>query len=77
MLRSILNYFIPRSMTWWVGAASVATGTAQIIAPDTTALGQVGEVISMLNGGGAAPTPSTLIVLGLGLIGLRRKLEQK
>ncbi len=76
MLQSILKSVLPRSLTWWAGAASVATGAGQIIAPDATALGQVGEIISMLNGAGSAPTPATLIVLGLGLIGLRRKLEQ-
>ncbi len=77
MLQSILKYVLPRSLTWWAGAASLATGAGQIIAPDATALGQVGEIISMLNGAGAAPTPATLIVLGLGLIGLRKKLEQR
>ncbi|MCI5078688.1 hypothetical protein [Oricola sp.] len=71
----MLKYILPKSLTWWTGVASIVTGAAQIAAPDAKAIGQVGEVLSLANGAGSAPTPATLIVLGLGLIGLRRKLE--
>lgn len=73
----MLKYILPKSLTWWAGAASIATGAAQIAAPQVDALAQVGAVLATINGAGTAPTPATLIVLGLGLIGLRKKLEAR
>ncbi len=75
MMPSILKYVLPRSLTSWAGTASVAAGAGQVIAPDVTALGQVGEIISLLNGAGSAPTPTPAKLIALGLIGLCKKPE--
>lgn len=70
-----LRYLRLKSVTWWAGAASIALGATGIFGLDNPAYGQLGTVLATLFGGGDA-SPAGLIVLGLGLIGIRDKLER-
>jgi hypothetical protein len=71
----LASYMNPKSLTFWAGAAAVGLGVMQII-------GIQHEQIPILSGiilafaGGADSSPAGLITLGLGLLGVRRKLEE-
>lgn len=69
------RYFRPLSLTWWSGAASCFVGGAVMFMPDSFALTETGRLIAML-AGGADASPAALIFLGLGLIGVRDRLER-
>ena len=69
-----MRYFHPKSITWWTGILSVAMGTAMIAMPGYN-LGEAATVLSVLSGGQNA-SPSGMILMGLGLIGIRDKLER-
>lgn len=66
-----MSYFIPKSGTWWAGAASIAIGAIGVLKPEA---GPLSEVMGALLG--ADGSPISLIALGAGLIGLRAKLER-
>lgn len=70
-----MRYFQPTSVTWWAGLASILLGVAQIGGLDNAQWGQVAIILSSLYGGIDA-SPANLIVLGIGLIGIRDKLER-
>lgn len=70
-----MRYFRPRSLTWWAGLAAVALGSASLAAPHY-ALTEMGRVVAALVGSADA-SPAGLILGGLGLIGLRDKLERR
>ena len=53
----------------------MATGVASVALPRSDALGELARLISML-AGGADTSPAGLIFLGLGLIGLRDRVER-
>jgi hypothetical protein len=72
-------YFQPRSLTWWAGVGAVTIGLADAVlpltAPEAGPLVRVAaEVVGAL--AGTESSPAALILLGLGLIGLRAKLER-
>jgi hypothetical protein len=73
------TYFQPRSLTWWAGVGAVAIGLADaampLLAPEAGPLARTAaEVVGAL--AGTESSPAALILLGLGLIGLRAKLER-
>lgn len=70
-----MSYINFRSLTWWTGALSILIGAAMIAWPGEAALGPIARVLAALGGGGDA-SPASLILLGLGLIGLRARLER-
>ncbi len=70
-----MRYIHPKSLTWWAGVLSVATGMGAIAMPDAYALSQIGQLVGIL-AGGSDNSPAGLIALGLGLIGIRDKLER-
>ena len=70
-----MRYVLPKSLTWWAGLAAILIGLAALALPEHGALGELAEVIAMLIGANDA-APATLITLGLGLIGLRDRLER-
>lgn len=70
-----IRYLQAKSLTWWAGVGSIACGIAGLSGLDHPAYGQVATVISSMLGGGDA-SPAGLIVIGLGLIGIRDKLER-
>jgi hypothetical protein len=70
-----MRYIRPKSLSWWSGAASIATGCALMAFPDHYGLGQFGVLLTMLAGGGDA-SPAMLIYLGLGIIGIRDRIER-
>jgi hypothetical protein len=70
-----MRYILPTSLTWWAGVLAILTGAASLLLPDTGTLGDLRQVIAQVTGSSDA-SPAGLIVLGLGLIGLRDRLER-
>jgi hypothetical protein len=70
-----MRYVLPKSLTWWAGLAAVLIGLAALALPEYGPLGELAGVIALLIGANDA-APATLITLGLGLIGLRDRLER-
>jgi hypothetical protein len=70
-----MRYVLPKSLTWWAGLAAILIGLAALALPEHGSLGELAGAIAMLIGANDA-APATLITLGLGLIGLRDRLER-
>ena len=70
-----MKYFQPKSLTWWAGVASIVVGAAQMVGLQHAAYGMVGELVQTLTGGMLGSSPAQMIVGGLGLIGIRAKME--
>ena len=70
-----MRYVLPKSLTWWAGLAAILIGLAAFALPESGPLGELAGVIALLVGANDA-APATLITLGLGLIGLRDRLER-
>ncbi|WP_149589974.1 hypothetical protein [Tabrizicola flagellatus] len=70
-----MRYIRPTSLTWWAGLLALATGAASLALPATGSLADLARLITLLSGSGDA-SPAALIALGLGLIGLRDRLER-
>ena len=70
-----MRYVLPKSLTWWAGLAAILIGLAALALPEHGPLGELAGVIAKLIGANDA-APATLITLGLGLIGLRDRLER-
>ena len=73
-----MRYLRPTSLTWWSGLIAFATGSGALLLPESGPLAYLARLVALLAGAGdAAPiTLITLITLGLGLIGLRDRLER-
>lgn len=70
------TYFLPKTLTWWIGLLAVALGLLMVLQPDRSAdLGPLAVVIAGLVGASDA-SPVNLILMGLGLIGIRAKMER-
>ena len=70
-----MRYVLPNSLTWWAGLAAILIGLAALALPESGPLGELAGLIAELIGANDA-APATLITLGLGLIGLRDRLER-
>jgi hypothetical protein len=70
-----MRYVLPTSLTWWAGLAAILIGLLALALPEHGQLGELAGVIAQLIGASDA-APATLITLGLGLIGLRDRLER-
>ena len=70
-----MRYIRPTSLTWWAGLLAFATGAASLALPATGPLADLAPLITLLSGSGDA-SPAALIALGLGLIGLRDRIER-
>ena len=70
-----IRYIQPKSLTWWAGIGSIATGVVGILIPDSYAANEIGRVFQMISGG-MDSSPAALIFMGLGLIGIRDRLER-
>ncbi|MFN3994350.1 MAG: hypothetical protein ACK4IU_15745 [Tabrizicola flagellatus] len=70
-----MRYIRPTSLTWWAGLLAFATGAASLALPATGPLADLARLITLLSGSSDA-SPAALIALGLGLIGLRDRLER-
>lgn len=84
-----MRYIRPTSLTWWAGLLAFATGAAALALPATGPLADLARLVATLAGSGfggesphwgdscsASPSPAALIALGLGLIGLRDRIER-
>jgi hypothetical protein len=69
-----MKYIHPKSLTWWAGVVSVLLGLV-MISSDASEWRELARVISILTGSQDA-SPASIIVVGLGLIGIRDKLER-
>ncbi len=71
-----MRYIRLTSLTWWAGLLAMLTGIASISLPGGTGpLGELSRLVALLAGTGDA-SPAGLIFLGLGLIGLRDRIER-
>ena len=70
-----MRYIRPTSLTWWAGLLATSTGTGAMVLPEHGTFSDLARLIATLAGTGDA-APVTLIALGLGLIGLRDRLER-
>ena len=70
-----MRYFQPTSLTWWAGLLALLTGSSALFMPDQGQLAELARLVAILAGTGDA-SPMTLITLGLGLIGLRDRIER-
>ncbi|MBJ3764416.1 hypothetical protein ILP92_16875 [Maribius pontilimi] len=70
-----MRYIRPNSLTWWSGCLAALTGVASILLPATGSLAELSRLVALLAGSGDA-SPAGLMFLGLGLIGLRDRLER-
>ena len=69
-----MKYFQPKSLTWWSGILLAVMGVTMLVC-DACEFNEVATVIASLNGGTDA-SPSGLILMGLGFIGVRDKMER-
>lgn len=70
-----MRYVRPKSLTWWAGVLSMLTGTASVALPTAGPLSELARLVALLAGSGDA-SPAGLVFLGLGLIGLRDRIER-
>ena len=70
-----MRYIQPTSLTWWAGLLAMLTGIALIALPATGPLNELARLVALLAGSGDA-SPAGLMFLGLGLIGLRSRIER-
>ena len=70
-----MRYIRPNSLTWWAGCLAVLSGVASILLPATGPLADLSRLVALL-AGSADASPAGLMFLGLGLIGLRDRLER-
>jgi len=70
-----MRYVRPTSLTWWAGLLALLTGVFSLALPSTRSIDEVARLFALLAGSGD-PSPAGLIALGLGLIGLRDRIER-
>jgi hypothetical protein len=70
-----MRYFRPNSLTWCAGILAIVTGIASAASPADGPIGELARLIAQLTGA-SDTSPAGLIALGLGLIGLRDRLER-
>ena len=70
-----MRYIRPNSLTWWAGLLAVLTGVAASALPATGTFSELARLVALMAGSGDA-SPAGLIFLGLGLIGLRDRIER-
>ena len=70
-----MRYIRPSSLTWWAGCLAMLTGIASVALPATGPLDELSRLVALLAGSGDA-SPAGLIFLGLGLVGLRDRIER-
>ena len=70
-----MRYIRPKSLTWWAGLLAMLSGIASVSLPATGPVGELARLVALLAGSGDA-SPAGLIFLGLGLIGLRDRIER-
>ena len=70
-----MRYLRLNSLTWWAGLFAMLTGIAALALPATGPLAELARLVALLAGSGDA-SPAGLMFLGLGLIGLRDRIER-
>ena len=66
------RYLLPKSVTWWAGAAMIITGLLRGLGEGV----DLGAIASIIDAWSGAASPSLLIMQGAGLIGLRGAIAQ-
>lgn len=72
----IQSYILPFSGAWLTGAASIGLGVLQLFEIHEDKASELGQVLAALYGLPGATSPAGLILLGLGLWGIRAKQER-
>lgn len=72
---ALKSYVITTSLTFWAGVVAIFVGIAQLFI-NNPIIPLFSEVFNIISGGTGVASPANLIILGLGLIGIRRKLEE-
>ena len=70
-----MRYVRPKSLTWWAGLLAMLTGIASLVLPTSGSFAELSRLVALLAGSGDA-SPAGLMFLGLGLIGLRDRIER-
>ncbi|RWR26291.1 hypothetical protein D2T29_20855 [Sinirhodobacter populi] len=70
-----MRYIRPTSLTWWAGCLAILTGIASLTLPAAGSLGELSRFVALLANSGDASSVG-LMFLGLGLIGLRDRIER-
>ncbi|MEO9781453.1 MAG: hypothetical protein ABJH07_00280 [Sedimentitalea sp.] len=70
-----MRYIRPNSLTWWAGCLAALTGVASVMLPAIGPLAELSRLVALL-AGSADASPAGLMFLGLGLIGLRDRIER-
>lgn len=70
-----MRYIRPTSLTWWAGLLAILTGIGSMTLPAQGPLSELSRLVALLAGSGDA-SPAGLMFLGLGLIGLRDRIER-
>ncbi len=73
-MRSV-RYFRPNSVAWWSGVGLVVLGVAALAMPASYTVTELGRAVALWVGGSDS-SPGTMIAVGVGIIGLRDKLER-
>ena len=72
-MNRVAQYFIPTSITWWVGVILTLSGLFRVWGIEIPYITPaVRPLVDVMFG---SSDPGVLIMSGLGAIGLRRKLE--
>jgi len=71
------SYVNITSLAWWGGIFAIVLGVLGIVMPESYAVTEVGKLVMLLIGGSEHSSPGMMIAFGMGVIGIRAKLERK
>jgi hypothetical protein len=75
-MKKLKSYFDYDSVAWWGGILAIVLGLLGIFMPDSYAVSEFGKLIMLLIGGSEHSSPGMMIAFGMGIIGIRAKLER-
>ena len=70
-----MGYIRLKSLTFWAGVLSIGVGILGLIRPEIPHLPEIIRILAVELGADST-SPAGLIALGLGLIGLRDRIER-
>jgi hypothetical protein len=75
-MEKLKSYVDPDSVAWWGGAFAIVLGVLGIFMPESYAVTEFGKAVMLLLGGNEHSSPGMMIAFGMGIIGIRAKLER-
>lgn len=76
MRKKVSSYFKPSSVSWWGGIFAITLGILGAVMPDSYAVTEFGKAVMILLGGADNSSPGMMIAFGMGIIGIRAKLDR-